>query len=148
MAKRIVISLALITTIALAFSGVLVGIKSTHAASYCQVNYTVTNQWPGGFGGNIVVQNTGATAWTSWSLKFTFPASGQTVTQGWNGVFTQSGQNVTVVNASWNNSVAANGSVNPGFNGTWTSSNPVPTSFTVNGNVCNGSTAPTPSGEP
>ncbi len=144
MAKRIVISLALITTIALAFSGVLVGIKSTHAASYCQVNYTITNQWPGGFGGSIVVQNTGATAWTSWSLGFAFPASGQTVTQGWNGVFTQSGQNVTVVNESWNSSIAANGSVNPGFNGIWASSNPVPTSFTVNGNACNGSTPATP----
>ncbi len=128
----------------LAFSGVLVGIKSTHAASYCQVTYTVTNQWPGGFGGNIVVQNTSATAWTSWSLKFTFPASGQTITQGWNGVFAQSGQAVTVTSASWNGNVAANGSVNPGFNGNWTSSNPVPTSFTVNGNACNGGTTPTP----
>ncbi len=145
MAKRIVISLALITTILLAFSGVLVGIKSTRAAaSYCQVNYTITNQWPGGFGGSITVQNTSGAAWTSWNLKFTFPASGQTVTQGWNGVFTQSGQNVTVANASWNGSIGANGSVNPGFNGTWTSSNGVPTSFTVNGNSCNGSTTPTP----
>jgi cellulose 1,4-beta-cellobiosidase len=144
MARRIVISLALITTILVGFTGVFVGIKTTHAASYCQVNYTVTNQWPGGFGGSITVQNTSATAWTSWSLKFTFPASGQTVTQGWNGVFTQSGQNVTVVNASWNGSVGANGSVNPGFNGIWSSSNPVPTSFTVNGNSCNGATTPTP----
>ena len=144
MAKRIVISLALITTILVGFSGIFVGIKVTHAAAYCQVNYTVTNQWPGGFGGSITVQNTSATAWTSWNLGFTFPASGQTITQGWNGLFTQSGQNVTVTNASWNGSVAPDGSVNPGFNGTWSSSNPVPTSFTINGNSCNGPTAPTP----
>jgi cellulose 1,4-beta-cellobiosidase len=117
----------------------------THAASpYCQVTYAITNQWPGGFGGSITIQNTGSSAWTSWTLAFTFPASGQTVTQGWNGTFSQSGQNVTVVNESWNGSVAVNGTVNPGFNGSWTSSNPIPTSFSVNGNTCNGSSAPTP----
>ena len=104
----------------------------------------MTNQWPGGFGGSITVQNTSGSAWTSWNLVFAFPASGQTVTQGWNGTFTQSGQTVTVANMSWNGSVAANASVNPGFNGAWTTSNPVPTSFTVNGNACNGSTSPTP----
>jgi cellulose 1,4-beta-cellobiosidase len=119
-----------------------------HAASYCQVTYTVTSQWPGGFGATINIQNTSSSAWTSWSLAFTFPASGQSVTQGWNGSFTQSGQNVTVTNQSWNGSVPVNGSVAPGFNGAWTTSNPVPTSFSVNGNVCNGSTTPTPTPVP
>jgi cellulose 1,4-beta-cellobiosidase len=119
--------------------------QSAHAASYCQVSYTVTNQWTGGFGASITVQNTGTAAWTSWSLTFAFPASGQSVTQGWNGTFTQSGQNVTVTNASYNGNVAANGSINPGFNGAWSGSNPVPTSFSVNGNVCGGtSITPTP----
>src|SRR3954471_23945139 len=79
--------------------------QSAHAASYCQVSYTVTNQWTGGFGASITVQNTGTAAWTSWSLTFAFPASGQSVTQGWNGTFTQSGQNVTVTNASYNGNV-------------------------------------------
>src|SRR6476646_6849066 len=67
--------------------------KTTHAASYCQVTYTITNQWQGGFGTNITIQNTSSTAWTSWRLAFTFPASGQAVTQSWNGSFSQSGQN-------------------------------------------------------
>lgn len=121
------------------------GLNATYAASsYCQVTYVVTNQWPGGFGANITIQNTSPSAWTSWSLAFTFPASGQAVTQGWNGTWTQSGQNVTVTNASYNGSVAVNGSAIPGFNGAWTSSNPVPTSFTVNGNACNGATTATP----
>lgn len=134
----------LASVLILIVSGFFVSSKATHAASsYCQVTYAVTNQWPGGFGGSITIQNTSGSAWTSWSLAFAFPASGQAITQGWNGVFTQSGQNVTVTNASWNGSVAANASVNPGFNGSWTSSNPVPASFTVNGNACNGSSAPT-----
>jgi cellulose 1,4-beta-cellobiosidase len=128
-------------------SSLFVGLQATHAASsYCQVTYTVTNQWPGGFGGNIAIQNTSGSAWTSWNLAFTFPASGQAVTQVWNGTFSQSGLNVTVANLSYNGAVAANASVNPnpGFNGSWTSSNPIPTSFTVNGNACSGSTSVTP----
>lgn len=147
--KRIVASFIMITIVLSAISGFFVNTQVTHAASYCQVTYTVTNQWPGGFGGSIVIQNTGSAAWTSWNLAFTFPATGQAVTQGWTGTFAQSGQNVTVASLSYNGAVAVNGSVNPGFNGAWTSSNPVPTSFTVNGNACNGSTTtPTPTPAP
>lgn len=138
-------SLILLTSLlALIASSFFISTKATHAASYCQVSYSITNQWPGGFGANISIQNTSASAWTSWSLTFTFPASGQTITQLWNGSVSQSGQNVTVTNASYNNSVAVNASVNPapGFNGSWTSSNPVPTSFNVNGNPCNGTSTP------
>lgn len=129
----------------LSISSFFMSNQVTHAASFCQVTYTVTNQWSGGFGASITIQNTSASAWTNWSLTFAFPASGQTVTQGWTGAFAQSGQNVTVTNLGYNGNVAVNGSVNPGFNGSWTSSNPVPTSFSVNGNACNGSTTPIPS---
>ena len=122
----------------LVISSFFVSNAVTHAASYCQVTYAVTNQWSGGFGASITVQNTSGSSWSNWKLGFTFPASGQAVTQGWNATFAQSGQNVTVTNESYNGTVAANASVNPGFNGTWTSSNPVPTTFTVNGNTCNG----------
>lgn len=121
------------------------GLRATHAAaSYCQVTYTITNQWPGGFGANIVIQNTSSSAWNSWSLTFAFPANGQSITQGWNGTFSQSGQNVTATNASWNGSVAVNGTAIPGFNASWTGSNPAPTSFSVNGNLCNGTGGVTP----
>ncbi|WP_081838674.1 glycoside hydrolase family 6 protein [Thermogemmatispora carboxidivorans] len=124
-----------------------------HAASYCQVSYSVVSQWPGGFSVNLVLQNTGSSTWNGWTLTFTFPASGQAVTQGWNGNFSQSGQNVTVTNASWNGTVAVNSSVSLGFNGSWTTSNPTPTTFAVNGNTCGGSSGggtptPTPSPSP
>jgi Cellulose binding domain len=101
------------------------------------VSYTVTNQWPGGFGATISITNTGSTAWNGWTLKFTFPGS-QQVTQLWNGSVTQSGSSVTVTNASYNGQVAAGAAVSPGpgFNGSWTGSNPNPTSFTLNGATC------------
>ncbi len=135
------VTLSLLLTFFLA-SSILKGVGTTRAASsYCQVTYTIANQWTGGFSANITVQNTSVAAWTSWSLAFAFPAKGQSITQTWNGVFTQSGLNVSVTNTSYNGSVAVNGSVSPGLNGVWTSSDPVPTSFTVNGNACNGATA-------
>jgi hypothetical protein len=43
----------------------------------------------------------------------------------------------------YNGAIATNGSVSFGFNGSWTGSNPVPTSFAVNGVACTGSTGPT-----
>ncbi len=139
------IALSLLLTFFLA-SSIFKGTSTTHAASsYCQVSYAIANQWTGGFSTNITIKNTSSTAWTSWSLVFGFPANGQSITQSWGGIFAQSGLNVTVTNASYNGSVAANASVVPGFNGVWTSSNPIPTSFTVNGNVCNGAVStPTP----
>jgi hypothetical protein len=133
-------------------SMLFLNVRTTRAASYCQVTYTITNQWTGGFSANLAIQNVSASAWSSWSLTFTFPTSGQTVTELWGGQYTQSGQTVTITNASYNGNVAANASVAsaPGFNGTWTGSNPVPTSFAVNGNTCNGtvSSTPTPTTQP
>lgn len=92
------------------------------------------NQWQGGFTANITITNTSTSALNGWVLKFTFPGN-QQVMQGWNGIYTQSGENVTVTNASF----AAGGSVSPGFNGSWTGSNSSPTGFTLNGSACSAS---------
>ena len=108
------------------------------AAAGCKVVYTVQNQWSGGFGAALAVTNLGD-ATSAWTLKWTFPDASQKITQGWNGVFTQSGAEVTVTNTSWNGSLGANQTASPGFNGSWSGSNPVPTSFTLNGVACTGS---------
>ncbi|GAA4707230.1 cellulose 1,4-beta-cellobiosidase [Phytohabitans rumicis] len=105
------------------------------------MTYTIANQWNNGFQGNIVIRNVGD-AWTSWTLRFSF-ANGQTVSQGWTGRFSQSGSAVTVANETWNGAVATGGSVNPGFIGTHTGTNAVPTSFSVNNTVCTGTVTPT-----
>src|SRR5579884_3869289 len=120
MAQRTIGSLVIVLAMLLmiVFGEFFVAPGVTHAASYCQVTYAVTSQWPGGFGANITIQNTSGSAWSSWILKFTFPASGQSIRQGgWIGTFSQSGQDVTVTNLSWNGEVTANASVSPGFNG-------------------------------
>jgi hypothetical protein len=131
--------MALAAVLTLASGLAVVAAAQASAATGCQVGYTV-NQWPGGFTANVAITNLGDPL-NGWRLEWSF-ANGQTVTQGWNGVFTQSGSRVTVANQSYNGGLATNATVTPGFNGTWNGTNSTPTSFTLNGVACTGSTSP------
>jgi hypothetical protein len=105
--------------------------------STCAVHYAVNSSWGGGFNASITMTNNGSTAINPWTLTFTFPAAGEGVQGGWDGTWTQSGQQVTVSAASWNANIPANGgSVSIGFNGTDTGQDPAPTVFFVNNTVC------------
>jgi Cellulose binding domain/Putative Ig domain len=101
----------------------------------CHVTYTLSSQWAGGFTAQVVIGNTGSAAISSWSLTFTFPGD-QKITSNFNGGFSQSGENATLTNASYNGSIAPGGSVSVGFQGTWTSNDTSPTSFALNGASC------------
>ena len=81
------------------------------ANSSCAVHYAVSSSWPGGFGAAITITNKGSTALSPWTLTFTFPAAGEAVQGGWNGTWSQSGEQVTVNAASWNASIPANGGI-------------------------------------
>jgi len=100
----------------------------------CTVSYTTTSQWTGGFTASVTI-TAGSAAINGWTLKFTFPGN-QQITNAWNGVESQSGENVTIANESYNASIAAGGSTSLGFQGTWSTSDAVPTAFTVNGTAC------------
>ncbi|MET8234887.1 non-reducing end alpha-L-arabinofuranosidase family hydrolase, partial [Micromonospora sp. NPDC005298] len=125
----------------LASATVAVAMPAGAAAAGCSVNYAVSSQWQGGFGANVSITNLGDPL-SSWTLTWSY-AAGQTVTQAWNTSLTQSGAAVTARNVSYNGSVPTNGAVSFGFNGSWTSSNPAPTSFALNGVTCTGDTTPT-----
>jgi len=107
------------------------------ANSTCSVKYTISSSWSGGFGANITITNNASTATTSWTLTFTFPNSGEAITNGWNATYTQTGQNVTATNASYNGSLAAGGgSTSIGFNGSDTGQDPAPPVFYLDGTAC------------
>jgi Cellulose binding domain/Glycosyl hydrolase family 12 len=116
------------------------------AATGCRVDYTVSATWPGGFGANVNVTNLGDPI-NGWTLVWSY-AAGQTVTQAWSAAVTQSGSQVTARNAGYNGSLATNGGASFGFNGSHTGSNPVPTSFTLNGVACTGNASGPPSTPP
>ncbi|MEU5724304.1 glycoside hydrolase family 6 protein [Micromonospora sp. NPDC047738] len=134
--------------LALTGAGVLVAgglvtlpVTAAQAATQCGVDYT-TNDWPGGFTATVTIKNLGDPL-SAWTLGFTFPDSSQSVVNGWSARWSQSGQNVTAQNESYNGSLATGASTTIGFNGAWSGANPKPTQFTLNGTVCTGGTPPT-----
>ncbi|SCG42207.1 cellulase family glycosylhydrolase [Micromonospora humi] len=117
------------------------------AATGCAVTYT-TNSWQGGFTANLTIKNLGDPV-SAWTLGFTFPDGGQRLVQGWSATWQQSGSAVTGRSLDYNGSLGTGASTTVGFNGSWTGSNPSPTSFTLNGTVCTGgTTTPTTPGTP
>ena len=106
-------------------------------ASSCDVSYVIQNQWPGGFTANLVIKNTGTATINGWTLVFSFPAAGQSINgTGWGAVWSQSGSTLTGRDLGYNATIAPNATVPVGFNGNWTSANPEPPAFTLNGIAC------------
>ncbi len=91
----------------------------------CTATYTLINSWAGGFQGEVAVK-AGTSAINGWTVRLTF-ANGQTLTQVWNGLATGTTSPITVKNADYNGSLAANASTTFGFLGTWTGTNSAPT---------------------
>ncbi|MEU4422074.1 cellulose binding domain-containing protein [Actinoplanes sp. NPDC024001] len=133
--RRRTLAVSLAAAAALTASAGVITALPASAAAGCRVTYAVSSQWPGGFGANVTITNLGDPL-TSWTLVWSY-SGGQTVTQSWNTNLTQSGSQVTARNAGYNGSVATNGTVSFGFNGSG-SSTPAPTAFTLNGTACTG----------
>ncbi|WP_327048148.1 cellulose binding domain-containing protein [Microbispora sp. NBC_01189] len=91
----------------------------------CSATYVVTNQWGGGFQGEITVKNTGTAPISGWTVTWTF-ANGQQVSQAWNGTLTQSGASVTAKNVGWNGSLTTGATTTLGFLASWNGANSVP----------------------
>lgn len=113
-------------------------------SSTCRVDY-VPNSWGTGFTADVKVTNLGAAISGGWTLTWSF-AGNQQVSSAWNAVITQSGANVTARNsADWNASIPAGGTQSFGFQGTYSGSNAIPGSFSLNGVPCgDAATTPTP----
>jgi cellulose 1,4-beta-cellobiosidase len=101
----------------------------------CTVDYKVQNQWDTGFTAAVTVTNNSA-AKSSWSLKWSY-AGNQKVTNFWNSKISQSGAAVTVANETYNGTLANGGSVSFGFQGTYSGTNAIPATFTLDGVTCN-----------
>ena len=97
-----------------------------------QVSYVRTAEWAGGFTANVTITNNGTAPINGWTLAFTFPGD-QKITNGWNAGITQTGEAVSATNAAYNAAIPPGGSVQFGFQGTYTSNDSSPTAFTVNG---------------
>ncbi|MEU6460570.1 glycoside hydrolase family 11 protein [Streptomyces sp. NPDC046976] len=96
------------------------------SGSGCSATFTNSSDWGSGFTGSVAVKNNGSAAINGWTVKLTFPGN-QTVSSLWNGSYTQSGNTVTVKNASNNGSLGAGAATSFGFNANYSGSNGAPT---------------------
>ncbi|GGL95855.1 MULTISPECIES: rhamnogalacturonan lyase family protein [Micromonospora] len=131
--------LAAVAAVGTLAAGTLPTVAAADAAG-CRVDYRITNQWTGGFGADVTVTNLGDPI-DGWTLTWSF-AAGQQVVQAWNATVTSTGAQVTARDAGYNAVLGTGGTASFGFNGSWTASNPVPTSFALNGTTCTGATPP------
>jgi cellulase/cellobiase CelA1 len=100
------------------------------------VTYTISSDWGTGANADVTIKNNTSVTVNGWTLAFTFPGN-QKITNLWNGIYTQSGASVSVKDAGYNATIAANGgTVSFGFGMTYSGINGKPTAFTLNGTAC------------
>ena len=100
----------------------------------CTVTYGV-NGWDSGFTANLTIDNTGTSAISDWTLRFTFPGD-QMITSGWSATWTQTGAQVTATALDWNATVNPGETLSLGFNASYSGADPAPSDFSVNGITC------------
>ncbi|RCH67692.1 cellulose 1,4-beta-cellobiosidase [Streptomyces sp. SDr-06] len=129
--------LAALTLVAGASGTVLSTTPAVAAATAtpCTVDYKVQNQWDTGFTAAVTITNNAA-AKSGWSMKWSY-AGNQQVTSGWSAKVSQSGAAVTAANESYNGALATGGSVSFGFNASYSGTNAIPSTFTLDGVTCN-----------
>jgi hypothetical protein len=103
----------------------------------CAVHYSLAGSWPGGFQGGITITNSASTAVNGWNLTWTWPSSGESITQMWGASYTQSGTAVSTTNASYDATIGASGGTATfGFLANDSGQASAPAAFYLNGNVC------------
>ncbi|SOE08021.1 glycoside hydrolase family 48 protein [Streptomyces sp. Ag109_G2-15] len=132
---------AALAALALPLTMLATGTTPAQAATVqCSVDYK-TNDWGSGFTADLTITNRGTAAIDGWTLTYGYTGN-QKLTNGWNGTWSQSGQTVTVQNASYNGTIAAGAAVSTGAQFTYRGANAAPTSFAVNGTTCAGAHQP------
>ena len=99
------------------------------------MTYAISNQWQDGFTADLTIRNTTTSAINGWTLTWTFTGN-QQITNMWNAVRTQTGQQVSAADAGWNRTIAAGGTAAFGFQASFSGSNAKPTTFRLNGSTC------------
>ncbi len=104
-------------------------------AAGCAVSYHIRSMWNAGFTADVQLTNTGTADVSTWTLTFAMTGN-QQVLAGWNGVFGQTGPDVTVADAGYNARIHPGATTTVGFNGSYQEQNPSPVQFRLNGVPC------------
>ncbi|MER5268064.1 cellulose binding domain-containing protein [Actinosynnema sp. NPDC002837] len=90
--------------------------------------------WSTGYGGQVVLTNTGDVESTGWVVEFDLPP-GSSVSNAWSSVLTRDGQHYRLADAGYNGRVRPGGTASFGFTVTGLG---LPTGCTVDGTPCDG----------
>jgi hypothetical protein len=103
--------------------------------------FELTSDWGTGFGGQVTISNTAATAVSNWTLSFNWDRA---ITQIWDGtVSSHVGNEYVITNAGWNATIAPGGTASFGFDGSpGNVGTDVPTNYELNGVALGASTPP------
>jgi endoglucanase len=103
-------------------------------APRCTVTYSIASSWSGGFTANVTLANTGTDPFGGWTVTYTYPGDEQ-VTNLWDAYYTQTGETVAAHDPfDTGATVAPGGSVSFGLQGTYATSDALPTSFSLTAN--------------
>jgi len=129
--RRPVASAAALALVALGCgTAAAVEAPAANAAAGCSAVYSVQTDWGSGFTAQLTVTNNGTTAITGWTVTYSYTGN-QTLSNGWNGTWTQSGKTVTVANLSYNGSLAVGAQATGiGANFAYSGTNTAPSSVT------------------
>lgn len=78
------------------------------------VTFSVTSNWDSGYNGAIVIKNNDSAPIVGWLLEWN---DGPAVSSLWNGAYQSDGDFASVLDAGWNNTIPAGGTVTLGFGG-------------------------------
>jgi hypothetical protein len=101
--------------------------------------FSQSSAWSTGYGGQVVLANTGDAESSGWVVEFDLPP-GTSVANAWNSVPTRDGQHYRFANAAFNGRIGPGGTASFGFTASGTG---LPTGCTVDGVPCAGG-APAP----
>lgn len=104
------------------------------AAAELSAAFSRSSVWSTGYGGQVVLTNTGDGESAGWVVEFDLPP-GSSVTNAWNSVLTREGQHYRFANAGFNGRVRPGGTAGFGFNVTGLG---LPFGCTVDGAPCAG----------
>ncbi|GAA4708071.1 cellulose binding domain-containing protein [Phytohabitans rumicis] len=88
--------------------------SSPPPAGGCAATYTITSAWNGGYQADVTVRNNGTAPTTGWTVTLTLPGTAR-MAQAWSAVATQTGQQVTATNQTWNGTISAGGTTSFGM---------------------------------
>ena len=147
--RRIRAALGAATATAMLCTGVaVIGAGPAQAAqTACGAEFETTSLWPGGFTANVRLTNLGDPL-DGWEVGWEF-AGDEHIDNVWNArLLGQSGGEVTVADVGYNARIPTNASVTFGFQGTYGSTAPAASGFSVNGVRCVGPVDPGPDPDP